>query len=99
MLEAARCAHPERFVHGPPVVGSLPAAVWINPPEDRSQVDLHLADARKAPLPGATASGDESAAGSRIAEGDERSELVLDAVVISSHSEPTSTPTTMEDPQ
>ncbi len=33
------------------------------------------------------------------AEGDECSELVLDAVVISSHSEPTSTPTTMEDLQ
>ena len=99
VLEAARCAHPERFVHGPPVVGLLPGAVWINPPEDRSQVDLHLADTRKVPLPGALAYGDESAAGSRIAEGDERSELVLDAVVISSHSEPTSTPSTLEDLQ
>ncbi len=42
---------------------------------------------------------DERRCGSRIAEGDERSELVLDAVVISSHSEPTSTPSTMEDLQ
>jgi len=97
VLEAARCLHPERFVHGAPVVGSVPGAVWINPPEDRSRVDLHLAKARKVSLPGATAFADESAAGSRIAEGDERSELVLDTVVVSSHSEPTSQPSTMED--
>lgn len=85
-LEAARQAHPERFVNGTPVTRSLPEAVWINPPENTSQVDIHLANARKVSLPGATAEVGESTAGSRIAGGDERSELVLDAVVISSHS-------------
>jgi putative transposase len=31
-LDIAYAAHPERFVHGPPRVASLPAAAWINPP-------------------------------------------------------------------
>ena len=86
VLEEAQRAHPERFVQGGPSVGALPEAVWINPPEDRSQVDVHLAAAREVSLPGAAASCGESAAGSRIADGDERSELVLDAVVGSPHS-------------
>jgi len=63
VLEEAYQRNPERFVRGAPVVATLPRAVWINPPEDRSQA--HLATARKAPLPGAIASGDEIAAGSR----------------------------------
>lgn len=32
VLDAAHAAHPERFVHGPPAAGSVPEAVWINPP-------------------------------------------------------------------
>jgi putative transposase len=32
ILEAAYEAHPERFVRGVPLPGSLPEAVWINPP-------------------------------------------------------------------
>lgn len=41
-LDAAYKAHPERFVNGPPVVQSLPEAVWINPPEDKSRIELQL---------------------------------------------------------
>jgi len=43
---AARMRHPDRFVHGAPAVSSLPEVVWINPPEDRSQIDPHLASAQ-----------------------------------------------------
>ncbi len=32
VMLAAYAAHPERFVHGPPRLQALPAAVWINPP-------------------------------------------------------------------
>jgi putative transposase len=32
VLQRAYAAHPERFVQGIPQAGSLPAAVWINPP-------------------------------------------------------------------
>ncbi|MCW3096815.1 MAG: Integrase catalytic region [Chthonomonadaceae bacterium] len=32
VLSAAYGAHPERFVSGPPQAGTLPEAVWINPP-------------------------------------------------------------------
>jgi len=32
VLDAAHHAHPERFVHGKPVLEELPPAVWINPP-------------------------------------------------------------------
>ncbi len=35
-LDAAYCAHPERFPNGPPTVKRLPAAVYINPPESLS---------------------------------------------------------------
>ena len=31
-LDAAYTAHPERFVHGRPVVAQLPSEVWINKP-------------------------------------------------------------------
>jgi putative transposase len=33
VLQAAYEAHPERFVHGPPQVPSVPEAVWINKPD------------------------------------------------------------------
>lgn len=40
VLAAAYAAHPERFVQGEPMVASLPAEVWINPPHvARSQAD------------------------------------------------------------
>ncbi len=42
VLEAAYAAHPERFVNGPPTVPLLPAAVWINPPEDKTRSDIEL---------------------------------------------------------
>jgi len=32
VLAAAFAEHPERFVHGAPVLPKLPASVWINPP-------------------------------------------------------------------
>ncbi len=47
VLEAAYRAHPERFVNGTPRVGELPAAVWINPPHDRSRIEVGLADASR----------------------------------------------------
>ena len=56
---AAYAAHPERFPNGPPRRPTLPGAVWINPPEDRTQVEVHLANARKVSLLGVEASGDE----------------------------------------
>lgn len=34
VLEAAHQLRPDRFVRGMPVPGTLPSAVWINPPED-----------------------------------------------------------------
>ena len=37
VMEAARDAHPERFVRGLPVVTSLSDAVWINPPQAPQQ--------------------------------------------------------------
>ena len=47
VTEAIRCqrnqvfqvafeTHPERFVHGVPIVPDLPRAVWINPPAEAS---------------------------------------------------------------
>jgi len=36
---AAYLAHPERFVHGRPQRERLPAAVWINPPENATDQD------------------------------------------------------------
>jgi len=32
VMQVAYAAHPERFVHGKPVMPTLPDAVWINPP-------------------------------------------------------------------
>jgi len=80
VLERAYAAHPERFPNGPPQPAALPEAVWINPPANRARVELGLATAREACLPGVHASCTERGTGSRIAAGDERSELVLDAV-------------------
>jgi hypothetical protein len=34
-LTAAFTAHPERFVHQPPLASSVPKEVWINPPSKR----------------------------------------------------------------
>jgi len=42
VLDAVYAAHPERFVNGPPKVPSLPQAVWINPPEDKSKSEIKL---------------------------------------------------------
>lgn len=33
VLDQAFCAHPERFVNGPPKTLELPVAAWINPPD------------------------------------------------------------------
>jgi putative transposase len=85
VLEAARARHPERFPLGAPRVARLPAAVWINPPADRSRVELDLAPARKACLPGVTAVRAARGPGSRVAAGDERSELALDAGLRAAH--------------
>ena len=79
VLETAWSAHPERFPHGKPRVAPLPAAVWINPPADRSRVELDLAPARKVCLPGVPALCALRSPESRVAAGDERSELALDA--------------------
>lgn len=46
-MTAAYAAHPERFVKGPPLLPPLPAAVWLNPPQ---QVGV--------PIPVAAACGD-----------------------------------------
>jgi len=56
---AAYATHPERFPNGTPRRPTLPGAVWINPPEDRTQVEVHLENARKVSLLGVEASGDE----------------------------------------
>jgi putative transposase len=40
-MMAAYAARPERFPNGPPRCATLPGAVWINPPEDRSRVETH----------------------------------------------------------
>ncbi len=42
VLDAAYAANPERFVNGAPTVSPLPAAVWINPPEDKTRSDIEL---------------------------------------------------------
>jgi hypothetical protein len=35
VLNAAYQAHPERFVRKPPAPPAIPAAAWINPPEQK----------------------------------------------------------------
>lgn len=41
-MNEAFARHPERFVAGPPKVPALPKAVWINPPENRAEIELGL---------------------------------------------------------
>jgi putative transposase len=36
VLDAAFAAHPERFVHKPPAPLELPAAAWINKPNENA---------------------------------------------------------------
>ncbi len=42
VLDQAYAANPERFVNGPSIVEDLAAAVWINPPEDKTRTELEL---------------------------------------------------------
>jgi len=42
VLDEAYATRPERFVNGRPIVSSLPEAVWINPPEDRSRKEVEV---------------------------------------------------------
>ncbi len=42
VLDAAYLMTPERFVNGHPRVATLPEAVWINPPEEKSRTDFEL---------------------------------------------------------
>jgi len=41
-MDAAFSRTPERFVAGPPKLPGLPKAVWINPPENRAEIELGL---------------------------------------------------------
>lgn len=42
VMDAAFAEHPERFAGGPPRVPAPPKAVWINPPENRAEIELGL---------------------------------------------------------
>lgn len=42
VMNEAFAKNPERFVAGPPKVPALPKAVWINPPENRTEIELGL---------------------------------------------------------
>lgn len=42
VLNAAYAAHPARFVNRAPRAPTLPEAVWINPPEDKSRREITL---------------------------------------------------------
>lgn len=42
VMDRVFAEHPERFVAGRPTVPALPKAVWINPPENRSEIELGL---------------------------------------------------------
>jgi putative transposase len=42
VMNDAHARHPERFPQGAPTVPALPRGVWINPPENRSEVELGL---------------------------------------------------------
>lgn len=37
VLTQAHAAHPERFVHGQPMISSLPEKVWINEPAEPNE--------------------------------------------------------------
>jgi putative transposase len=40
ILKAAYSAHPERFVKGSPEPAALPPAVWINPPQKKTPLQI-----------------------------------------------------------
>jgi putative transposase len=42
VLDGAFARHPERFTRGHPRVPAPPKAVWINPPENRAEIELGL---------------------------------------------------------
>ena len=42
VMDAAFAKNPERFAGGPPKVPAPPKAVWINPPENRTEIELGL---------------------------------------------------------
>jgi putative transposase len=42
VMDAAYARHPTRFAAGPPTVPAPPKAVWINPPENRAEIELGL---------------------------------------------------------
>lgn len=42
VLDEAFAKHPERFIKGHPQVPAPPKAVWINPPENRAEIELGL---------------------------------------------------------
>jgi len=42
VMDAAYAQHPHRFTAGPPTVAAPPKAVWINPPENRAEIELGL---------------------------------------------------------
>jgi len=52
VLTSAYEAHPERFVRQPPVPQQPPAAVWINPPDDKQACTQPSFSAVPAPTPG-----------------------------------------------
>jgi putative transposase len=70
--KAAYTAHPERFPRGEPRLQQLPDAVWINRPRP-----LDEERASQSFLAGLLAEGSMALDESRVAEGDERSELAL----------------------
>lgn len=42
VMDDAFAQHPQRFAAGPPRVAAPPKSVWINPPEDRAEIELKL---------------------------------------------------------
>lgn len=75
VLQTAYAAHPERFIRGRPHVTTLPAQVWINPPQAKTVLlpgDQAQANILKfvSPADPASASGQSGAqTGSRVAAG------------------------------
>jgi putative transposase len=57
VLAAAYDAHPERFVHGAPVVHTPPREVWINPPTGRGATPPALPSETPTPLGSADGGG------------------------------------------
>lgn len=71
VLQQAYQTHPERFVKGVPTPAKLPAAVWINPPQDPSHsVDLSNSSTEHLlPSPVAVAEGSSALAYDRSVKG------------------------------